>query len=93
MLETESDAIRADEWNDLIADLPGAHILQTWEWGQVKSDFGWQPIHRVWRSPSGQLEAAALVLERRIKVPGLPGGLGVMYAPKGPMLDWGDKAC
>ena len=25
----------ADRWNAAIAHLPGAHALQTWQWGQV----------------------------------------------------------
>ena len=36
-------------WNDLIAGLPEAHLLQTYEWGQVKAHYGWQPLYLVWR--------------------------------------------
>jgi peptidoglycan pentaglycine glycine transferase (the first glycine) len=35
-------------WNKLIAPLPGAHILQTWEWGLVKEHNGWQPVYCLW---------------------------------------------
>ena len=35
-------------WNDLIAKLPDAHLLQTYEWGQVKARYGWQPVYLVW---------------------------------------------
>ena len=38
----------ASTWNALIATLPGAHVLQTWEWGQVKARLGWEPIPKVW---------------------------------------------
>jgi lipid II:glycine glycyltransferase (peptidoglycan interpeptide bridge formation enzyme) len=42
-------------WNELIAALPGAHILQTYEWGQVKVQNGWRPHYLVWqRSQSDQ---------------------------------------
>ncbi len=37
-------------WNALIAALPSPHLLQTWEWGQVKARYGWQPIQLVWRA-------------------------------------------
>ena len=32
------------EWNRSISSLPGAHVLQTWEWGQVKEAFGWKAL-------------------------------------------------
>lgn len=38
----------AETWDALIAPLPGTHILQTWEWGQVKARFGWQTLPVVW---------------------------------------------
>lgn len=81
----------AASWNALIASFPGAHVLQTWEWGQVKSRFGWRPIPRVWRGEEGQPAAAALVLARSLSWGGLADRLCVLYVPKGPLLrDWGD---
>lgn len=78
-------------WNRWIADLPGAHILQTWQWGEVKSRFGWQPLTQVWRDSQGEVIAAALVLVRTIPLAGFAARLRVMYVPKGPVLhDWGD---
>jgi peptidoglycan pentaglycine glycine transferase (the first glycine) len=38
----------AAEWNSLIASLPGCHLLQTWEWGQVKAQYGWKPLGIIW---------------------------------------------
>jgi peptidoglycan pentaglycine glycine transferase (the first glycine) len=35
-------------WNTLIASLPNPHLLQTWEWGEVKRGVGWRPIPLVW---------------------------------------------
>ena len=35
-------------WNDLIAGLPDAHLLQTYEWGQLKARYGWQPVYLIW---------------------------------------------
>jgi peptidoglycan pentaglycine glycine transferase (the first glycine) len=77
--------LTGDEWNKLIAGLPGAHILQTWEWGQFKADYGWQPLPQVWRDAQGQVRAAALVLKRS-----MPGGLSILYVPRGPLVDWTD---
>ena len=42
--------MKPNAWNELIAGLPEAHLLQTYEWGQVKARYGWQPLYLVWRS-------------------------------------------
>jgi lipid II:glycine glycyltransferase (peptidoglycan interpeptide bridge formation enzyme) len=81
-----------EDWNQLVASLPGAHILQTQEWGVVKSRYGWRPLHYFWRGESGQSVAAALVLQRAVPFPGLSARLRVLYIPKGPLLDWRNRA-
>ena len=48
-------------WNEIIASFPEPHLLQTWQWGQVKAKYGWTPHYEVWRDERGQVEAAALV--------------------------------
>jgi len=81
------------DWNNLIASFPGAHILQTWEWGQAKAHYGWMPSTRIWRDSQGQIRAAALVLERDFSLRGLRFPWKVMYIPKGPLLlDWTDRS-
>lgn len=77
-------------WNRLVACLPNAHILQTWEWGQVKSRFGWEPQYQTWRDSQDRVAAAALILQRTVAVGGLAPRLRVLYVPKGPVLDWSD---
>jgi lipid II:glycine glycyltransferase (peptidoglycan interpeptide bridge formation enzyme) len=64
--------------------------LQTWEWGQVKSVYGWQPLPQVWRDESGRVVAAALVLARSLPLRGFAARLQVLYVPKGPLCNWGD---
>ena len=81
--------------------------MQTWEWGDVKSKYSWRPIHAIWyEKPDGsciytvdqQLEelvprAAALILQRNLKIRGFPAGLKLLYIPKGPLLqDWSNAA-
>ncbi len=73
-------------WDEEIAWLPGVHVLQSQEWAQVKAEYGWSPLPQVWRDGAGQVQAAALVLERVVS----PLGLRVLYAPRGPLLDWND---
>ena len=38
-----------NKWNELIAGLPDPHLLQTYEWGQVKACYGWQPLYLIWK--------------------------------------------
>lgn len=82
----------AREWNDIVSTLPAAHVLQTWEWGQVKTRFGWQPFPRLWQDASGTVQAAALILERSFRLPGLNREFRIQYVPRGPMLcTWEDE--
>jgi peptidoglycan pentaglycine glycine transferase (the first glycine) len=85
---TDFNPAQTGSWNATIAALPGAHFLQTWEWGQVKSHFGWQPVPKIWRDEHSQPVAAALVLQRVLPIRGLAARLCLLYIPKGPILDW-----
>lgn len=79
------------EWNALIAALPMPHILQTWEWAQVKAKYAWQPVPFTWQM-GGQVVAAAMVLRRALPLRGLAARLAVCYIPKGPNFDWSNPA-
>lgn len=79
----------ARDWNRIIAGLPVSHLLQTWEWGQIKAAYGWKVLPQTWTDGRGTHQAAALVLERS---PGLKGLFRVLYVPRGPLLDWADDA-
>jgi len=79
-----------ESWNRMIAALPDPHLLQTWEWSEVKSRFGWSPLPYFWQDEAGKVQAAAFVLRREVRIPGLAARLRVLYVPKGPLLDWGE---
>jgi peptidoglycan pentaglycine glycine transferase (the first glycine) len=80
-----------EAWEDLCAGLPGAHVLQSWEWGEGKSHFGWTVDRRVWES-DGKPVAAAQILRRTVRVG--PFAASLFYIPKGPLLDWqSDGVC
>jgi lipid II:glycine glycyltransferase (peptidoglycan interpeptide bridge formation enzyme) len=59
------------DWNQYISQHPNTHLLQTGEWGELKSGFGWEPVCVV----SG--EVGAQILFRK-----LPLGFTVGYIPK-----------
>lgn len=75
-------------WDEEIAALPGAHVLQSREWGEFKRRNGWEPLPMRWHDSSGKLCAAALVLQRSIRLGGFAARMSVLYVPRGPLLDW-----
>jgi len=95
--------VESNNWNSIISKLPSPHFLQTYEWGQVKAKYGWQPIYVVWDEQGNmkvetdvdrlssfgfQPSAAALILKRQIIRNGFAARLSILYSPKGPLLDW-----
>lgn len=96
-----------EDWNRIVAGLPGAHWLQTAEWAQVKAPVGWKPLRLVWRwdgqkirceiwsescqKTPGEIAAAAQVLQRSVSVGKLASRASILYVPKGPALDWGNE--
>ncbi len=96
----------SQNWNQIISTLPNPHFLQTYEWGQVKAKYGWIPYYAVWgangefyvEKDTSRLSsfvfpvvAAALILKRQILSQGFTARLSVLYAPKGPLLDWDNE--
>lgn len=87
-------------WNEMIAQLPGTHFMQTSHWAEVKAQTGWVPLYRAWypdgdsyrmddwKLGASQPSAAALVLQRTISPGGFSLRLRILYVPKGPLLDW-----
>jgi peptidoglycan pentaglycine glycine transferase (the first glycine) len=76
---------QASEWNAALAQVPNAHILQSWEWGELKRETGWVPRRFVFER--GGVPVAAAAVARR-PVPRLP--YGIAYSQKGPALDYED---
>jgi lipid II:glycine glycyltransferase (peptidoglycan interpeptide bridge formation enzyme) len=59
------------DWNHFLFQHPDTHLLQTGEWGELKSAFGWKPVRLI----SGDL--GVQILFRR-----LPLGFTIGYIPK-----------
>lgn len=62
------------EWNSFIKKCPEVHILQSADWGELKSQFGWKTIRLI----SGSIGAQILFQP-------LPFGYHIGYIPKGPI--------
>ncbi|MHB8628626.1 MAG: lipid II:glycine glycyltransferase FemX [Aggregatilineales bacterium] len=75
--------MRAGTWDHFVAAHPDGHLLQTSDWGRLKSDFGWQSQIVALTDAKGQIAAGAQVLYRRLHrlIP-----LSVAYIPAGPLF-------
>jgi peptidoglycan pentaglycine glycine transferase (the first glycine) len=80
------------QWNAFVAEHPGGHLLQSWEWGELKASAGWRPLRLALREKDGQrIVATAQVLQRT--APHVPLRVGhLAYIPKGPVIDWSQEA-
>ena len=93
----------SNPWNELISKLPSPHFLQTYEWGQVKANYGWVPYYVVWTEDGkwkvestqqslstfhSPVVAACLILKKQILTRGFVARSSILYAPKGPLMDW-----
>lgn len=72
-------------WDEFVGSHPRGHLLQSWNWGELKGRFGWQPM-RLAISDNGQLVAAAQMLLRRLPYRSLA------YVPRGPIFDPDNQA-
>jgi lipid II:glycine glycyltransferase (peptidoglycan interpeptide bridge formation enzyme) len=74
-----------ETWNTALGILDGGHLLQSWQWGELKSKYGWMPARILWNDDSQAPIAAAQVLFRTTT-----GNLTIAYCPRGPILNWQD---
>jgi peptidoglycan pentaglycine glycine transferase (the first glycine) len=81
-----TEVTERDVWNEALLKLPYNHVLQSYEWGQFKAQYGWKPLRLLFQE-DGLVRAAASVLRR--KFPYLPPC--ITYVPKGPALDYNDN--
>jgi lipid II:glycine glycyltransferase (peptidoglycan interpeptide bridge formation enzyme) len=69
-----------DKWNEFILKAKNGHLLQSWQWGQLKKDFGWKPFYFAVLD-NKEIKAACLVLRKKIT------GYSFFYAPRGPVFN------
>jgi lipid II:glycine glycyltransferase (peptidoglycan interpeptide bridge formation enzyme) len=76
-----------DRWDEILGDLGRSHFLQSWDWGELKSKYGWSALRLAWSS-AGVPVAAAQVLTRGLKFASIRLPVRIQYVPRGPLLDW-----
>jgi lipid II:glycine glycyltransferase (peptidoglycan interpeptide bridge formation enzyme) len=72
-------------WNEFVRTSAYPSVMQSWQWGELKAASGWRPMLVTVGKP-GAIRAGAMILCRPI--PHV--GRCLMYAPRGPVLDWSD---
>ena len=75
-----------EEWNRFVAASPTCPVLQSFEWGELKSRFGWTPI-RLAVEDNGKIIAGVSILKKQL--PYL--GHSMFYAPRGPVIDFSNR--
>lgn len=75
-------AVERERFNQWVSGHPKGHILQSYEWGEIKARTGWQPLRMVVEE-EGRIVAAVSILKREI--PFIK--RAIFYAPRGPVLD------
>lgn len=74
-----------DLFNRFICSSDKPHFLQSYEWGELKSITGWEPLRLLaWRDERPL--AAISLLKRRLPLYSCL-GRSIMYAPRGPIFD------
>jgi peptidoglycan pentaglycine glycine transferase (the first glycine) len=79
LLESEEKEL----YNNFLKKACKGHILQSWEWGNLKGKGEWKPYRMLVENEEKQPVVALSLLERRI--PGLR--KKIFYAPRGPVGD------
>ncbi len=73
-------------FDEFVAKSSSSPILQSYEWGEFKGEFGWNPI-RIAIVDEGEIRAGISILKR--KIPLIPAS--IFYAPRGPVVDFADE--
>jgi peptidoglycan pentaglycine glycine transferase (the first glycine) len=76
---THGHALGADAWDRLLLQQPEGNLLQSWQWGELQSRFGWS----VERLLVGDGRHGLCSLQRTTTL--FPGG-AVYYVPRGPAV-------
>ncbi len=74
-----------ERWNGLVLALPNCELRQSFEWGEIQRQGGSLPYRFAVIRDNRCIAAVQLLAKRMRRLNDL-----VLYAPRGPLLDWGD---
>jgi peptidoglycan pentaglycine glycine transferase (the first glycine) len=80
--DTVSDA----EWDRYVSASPQAHFMQSYAWGALQRNSGWEPHYLMFMDGETVL-GAVLLLSRSLPLL----GKRIFYAPRGPVADFSGK--
>ncbi len=75
-----------ERYNEFVWNSEKNHFLQSFEWGDLKAETEWTPI-RIAAEQDGKMVGAIQLLKRSLPLK----GKSILYAPRGPILDYRDK--
>ena len=81
----DADAVKHTRWNNFVSGSEYPSVMQSFQWGALKASTGWEAM-TVTVDDDDVIRAGAMILRRRI--PHV--GRSLLYAPRGPVLDWSD---
>ncbi|MFH1361794.1 MAG: peptidoglycan bridge formation glycyltransferase FemA/FemB family protein [bacterium] len=76
----------SSRWNDFVSSSLECPVLQSFEWGELKAHFGWEPL-RIAIEDNDKIIAAISILKKKIPYLNYP----IFYAPRGPVVDFSNK--
>jgi peptidoglycan pentaglycine glycine transferase (the first glycine) len=79
------EIVDPDHWNGLLFGRGDYELAQGWEWGEVQREAGCTSYRYAVLDGSACIAAVSVTCRQ---LPGLP--YSVMYASRGPLLDWND---
>lgn len=70
-----------DAWDAFVIEQAGTSILQAYEWGELKREFGWNPLRLMIEEHGTPVAGAQILLKNSPIGP-------MAYIPHGPLVDW-----
>jgi lipid II:glycine glycyltransferase (peptidoglycan interpeptide bridge formation enzyme) len=85
--------ISSEQWSAFVSSHPLGTVLQTNEWGDLKSNFGWKKhllvltAKEMGQGQDEQIVAGAMLLSKPLPLV----GKRIFYAPRGPLIDFNNS--
>ncbi len=74
------------DWDQYVSNIETSHFMQSYSWGQLKKQTGWNPIY-LKVVENEKMRGAALLLTKRLPLI----NRYIYYLPRGPVVDFNDN--